>query len=70
MPLAPVAAWVGLFGRVWRQALEPAEAAARAAVHFEVHLPQSGATRLEAWFVLPDGEQQGAYYVTVERLGD
>lgn len=63
--LAPSAAWVGLFGRVWRQAVAPEQHAVR----FELDLPESGETRLDAWFVLPGGDEVGAYYVTVERLG-
>jgi hypothetical protein len=30
---------------------------------------RAGVTELEAWFLLPEGGRQGAYYVYVERLG-
>ena len=37
-------------------------------VTFEWQVAQTGVTHLEAWFVDREGEEQGAYYVYVERL--
>ena len=35
---------------------------------FALTLDQTGVTELEAWFVDAGGEQQGAYYVYIERM--
>ncbi|MHC4885226.1 MAG: arylsulfatase [Planctomycetota bacterium] len=38
-------------------------------VVFEMDLEEAGPTTLDAWFTDSDGEERGAYYVYVERLG-
>ena len=38
------------------------------AVTFHLQLSETGVTQLEAWFVDAEGEEQGAYYVYVERI--
>ncbi|HVX59233.1 MAG TPA: arylsulfatase, partial [Pirellulales bacterium] len=48
-----------------RQAVSPQATV----VEFEVSLP-AGSTRLETWFATADGKSIGAYYVSVERLGE
>ncbi|MGL1891269.1 MAG: arylsulfatase [Spirochaetaceae bacterium] len=35
---------------------------------FEVEVPEAGETTLEAWFKTTDGQEQGAYYVYVEKI--
>jgi len=37
-------------------------------VSFEIPLAATGVTELEAWFLSPDNDRRGAYYVYVERL--
>jgi hypothetical protein len=60
-----VSARLGLFDQEWRAPV----AEALEEVRFEVALSRTGATELNAWFADPTGEERGAYYVTVERLG-
>ena len=37
-------------------------------VSFEIPQAATGVTELEAWFLSPDNDRRGAYYVYVERL--
>ena len=39
-------------------------------VTFELDIDKTGTTTLEAWFETAGEDDCGAYYVTVERLGD
>ncbi|MFH1567111.1 MAG: arylsulfatase [Gemmatimonadota bacterium] len=59
----PVRAWLGLAGQRWEV---PADGG-QSEVAFEVEMSSTGPTRLDAWFVDRDGEERGAFYVTVER---
>ena len=61
--LRPVKARIKIFDRELALPVEPGAKE----VTFTVDLDQTGETRLEAWFIGPDGEEQGAYYVAVER---
>jgi arylsulfatase A-like enzyme len=59
----PVVARLGLFGREWRQPVDPGQVEAVFTVTLE-----AGETALDAWFIDADGKECGAYYVYVERL--
>lgn len=63
--IEPTQARLKLFDREWQTDV----AAGSEAVTFRVDLPQTGVTELEAWFGDDSGEERGAYYVYVERLG-
>ena len=65
MPWVPVSARIGCFGDESRAAYEPGSEG----VTFEIDIRQSGPTRFDAWFADAEGEEWGAYFVTVERLG-
>jgi arylsulfatase A-like enzyme len=60
----PVRARLALFEREHAADVTPGQRE----VVFELDLPQAGDTRLDAWFADARGEEQGAYYVYVERL--
>ncbi len=62
--LHPTHARLGLFNYT---TTAPVKKGARE-VTFTLELKQTGVTRLDAWFVDAEGEEQGAYYVYVERL--
>jgi len=38
-------------------------------ITFEIKVDKTGKTKLDAWFVNDDDEEQGAYYVVCERIG-
>jgi arylsulfatase A-like enzyme len=59
----PEQARLRLFGRDVVCSVEEGSAAAT----FEMEVEQTGETRLEAWWVDPDGAEYGVYYVYVER---
>ena len=65
MPWVPVSARIGCFGDESRATYEPGSEG----VTFEIDIRQSGPTRFDAWFADAEGEEWGAYFVTVERLG-
>ncbi len=50
-----------------RQFVRPVEEGATV-VTFETSIERTGETRLGAWWVNPDGREQGVYYVYVERI--
>ena len=60
----PVKARLKLFDREETVAVQPGAKDAA----FELQFDRTGETHLEAWFVDAEGEEQGAYYVSVERL--
>ena len=62
--IQPVKARLKLFGE---ETILPVESGVEE-VTFELQLKQTGVTQLDAWFVDAEGEEQGAYYVVVERL--
>ena len=62
--IAPVAARLA----IGDQELTQSVPAGATEVVFELDLTPTGPTKLDAWFVLPDGEECGAYYVVVERV--
>ena len=64
--IEPVRALLGLFGR---EHTLPVARGDRE-VPFRVPIARTGITTLDAWFIDEDGERRGAYYVTVERMGD
>ena len=64
--IEPVRTRLALGGQEWTSSVERGAEEAR----FEVVLERAGQTRLDAWFADADGEERGAYYVTVERLGE
>ena len=51
-----------------REQTQTVEEGATEAV-FEWRIERTGVTHMEAWFADAEGEEQGAYYVYVERLG-
>lgn len=64
--ITPVRARIGVCGREWVLPVETGQEEVR----FEVDLKLAGQTRLDAWFADAEGEERGAYYVTVERQGE
>jgi hypothetical protein len=62
--VSPESALLKLFGREEALPVGPGDRE----VTFELNVAETGVTQLEAWFIDPDGERCGAYYVTVERL--
>ena len=63
------------FGRTAEKAVGQARGQCAAAIDasakeitFTLDLDRTGETTLEAWFIDDSGEEQGAYYVYVERL--
>jgi hypothetical protein len=65
IPWKPVSARLGLSGREYRESYKPGADG----VVFEIDLEQAGPTRFDAWFADADGDEWGAYFVQVERLG-
>ncbi len=62
--IRPLGGRVGLFDREETVEVGPGEET----VDLTFDVERTGETRLEAWFADADGEERGAYYVTVERL--
>lgn len=65
VPWKPTSARIELFGRAY---IGPYESGS-AGVVFEVDLEQAGPTRFDAWFADASGDEWGAYFVRIERLG-
>lgn len=63
--ISPVKARLALFGEEYTLPVKPG----MTDVTFELDLEQTGETQLEAWFADQSGEECGAYYVYVERVG-
>lgn len=63
VPIRPVKARLRLFDHEWLADVRPGDEQ----VCFDVELTETGETRMEAWFIDAEGEERGAYYVTVRR---
>ena len=63
--IQPASARLVLFDREAKQAVD----AGATEVTFEWEMAETGVTQMEAWFADAEGEEQGAYYVYVERVG-